>query len=46
MGMFSRLRDKKDDAEQSLGSFAVTARIKSAYFPSVRPKAAPERPAK
>ncbi len=46
MGLFSRFKDRKDDAEQSLGSFAVTGRVKSAYYPSARPKAAPAPPSK
>ena len=46
MGLFSRFKDRKDDAEQSLGSFAVTGRVKSAYYPSARPKPAPVPSAK
>jgi hypothetical protein len=43
MGLFSRFKDRKDDSEQSLGSFTVTARVKSAYTASVLPKGGPGR---
>ena len=46
MGIFSRFKEKKDDLEQSLGSFSVTARVKSAYNPSLLPKVSPGRPVK
>ena len=46
MGIFSRFKDRKDDSEQSLGSFTLTARVKSAYTPSVQLKFNTERPVK